>query len=129
MGRDIKINPTGGTINFSGTNASMINIAYSSGELNFNTHLGNDFKITSSLELVNMKFMPSVSVKKQNSNELIDDLGKWKGSPVNMIGPTGTQGPNGPTGLKGDRASDGEKGLKGLKGLKGITSTASHRQH
>ena len=47
MGRDIKINPTGGTINFSGTNASMINIAYGSGELNFNTHLGNDFKITS----------------------------------------------------------------------------------
>ena len=74
MGRDIKINPTGGTINFSGTNASMINIAYGSGELNFNTHLGNDFKITSSLELDNMKFMPSVSVKKQNQSPLVGGL-------------------------------------------------------
>ena len=46
MGRDIKINPTGGTISFSGTNSTMINIDYNSGELNFNTHLGNDFKIT-----------------------------------------------------------------------------------
>lgn len=123
MGRDIKINPTGGTISFSGTNSTMINIDYNSGELNFNTHLGNDFKITSNLELDNIKFMPSVSVKKENSNELIDDLGKWKGYPMNMIGPTGTQGPNGPTGLKGSRAVDGEKGLKGKKGLKGITST------
>ena len=26
MGRDIKINPTGGTINFSGSNTTMINI-------------------------------------------------------------------------------------------------------
>ena len=78
MGRDIKINPTGGTISFSGTNSTMINIDYNSGELNFNTHLGNDFKITSNLELDNIKFMPSVSVKKEHRNELIDDLGTWK---------------------------------------------------
>ena len=46
---------TGGTINFSGSNTTMINIDYNSGELNFNTHLGNDFKITSNLELDNIK--------------------------------------------------------------------------
>ena len=52
MGRDIKINPTGGTISFSGTNSTMINIDYNSGELNFNTHLGNDFKITSNVHKI-----------------------------------------------------------------------------
>jgi len=89
MGKDIKINPTGGTINFSGASSTKISIDYSGGELNFNTHLGNDFKISSNLELDNMKFMPSDSVQMGNGNELIDNLGNWKGYPVNLPGTNG----------------------------------------
>ena len=68
MGRDININPTGGTIHFSGQSNTKIDVVYTSGELNFNTHLGNDFKITNHLELANMKFMAETSVVKNNSD-------------------------------------------------------------
>ena len=121
MGKNIKITPTGGTINFSGANSTKISIDYNSSELNFNTHLGNDFKISgptgTDLVLDNMEFVPSDSVKIQSGAELIDDLGNWKGYPMNLPGEDGEKGLRGTQGTQGIKPGNSQKGLKGFKGL------------
>ena len=67
---------------------------------------------------------------------VIDETGKWIGSPTGLVGPTGPTGATGPTGPKGDTGLTGATGPTGpqgpigptgLQGLQGVPGTTGQQ--
>ncbi len=71
---------------------------------------------------VNMPVDVNVRSLHVGKNPVIDETGKWVGSPAGLAGPAGPQGPRGdtgavgPQGLKGDTGATGPQGPQGFKG-------------
>ena len=90
--------------------------------------VGTDSEMLPRQPIVSVPYaIVSQRVVNKDGDEIVDDDGNWRGSPTNLVGPTGPAGATGPkgdtgnTGAKGDTGNTGPKGDPGNQGPIGPT--------
>jgi len=94
------------------------------GALYLGVKVGSDSEMTPRQPIVSVPYaIVAQRVVSKAGDEIVDDDGKWKGSPTGLVGPTGPAGATGPAGPTGNTGSKGDTGNMGPIGPTGPTGS------
>jgi hypothetical protein len=82
--------------------------------------VGSDPEMTPRQPLVSVPYaLVARGLVDSMGNVVVDEAGRWRGSPTGLVGPTGPQGPAGADGAAGPRGATGPQGPQGATGPQG----------